>query len=164
MPLCPVAIALAAAQFHWYFVLEPDQPDLQCCTRSTLRKEEQQAVDCPASSGAIVLAVHIAVSASKPVDQSVQVQDKALDVLSQHLSGNREVLHANVNLILRASERNAVSVRKRAVDILWACYINCNVYGGDVKGRESITALLVHSLRLFGGTNLSAFRAPCFVF
>jgi hypothetical protein len=81
----------------------------------------------------------------------LQVQDKALDVLSQHLLDDVKALQANVKLIQHASEHQATSVRKRAVEILWSSYINSDVYTADAEGPERIAALLVHSLRLFSG-------------
>ena len=83
--------------------------------------------------------------------RQTQVQDKALDVLSHHLQGNLPALHANLLLVLHASEGPATSVRKRAVDILWSCYITSEVYGAGAGGQERIAKLLLHSLRLFAG-------------
>ena len=80
------------------------------------------------------------------------MQDRALDVLARHLSGNRAALDAHLRLILQASQQQAVSVRKRAVDILWTCYINGDVYQGcDAAGRDVVALLLVQALRLFNG-------------
>lgn len=84
---------------------------------------------------------------------ALQVQDKALDVLSQHLKGNAEALQANLRLILHAAEQNALSVRKRALDIIWSCYIGGAAFAATDAGPAHITALLLRSIRLYAGAH-----------
>ena len=84
----------------------------------------------------------------------LQVQDKALDVLSQHLKGNTEALQTNLRLILHAAEQNALSVRKRALDIIWNCYIGGAAFAASETGPAQITALLLRSIKLYAGALL----------
>ena len=80
-----------------------------------------------------------------------QVQDKALDVLSQQLRGDRDALAAHLPLILAAAAQPATSVRRRAVDILWDCYINGAAYGEGADGARRVALLLVKCLHLYSG-------------
>lgn len=80
---------------------------------------------------------------------SVQVQDRALDVLACHLSADPVALAAHLPLVLQASQQQALSVRKRAVDVLWSCYINGGQYGGkDAAGRDAVAVLLIPRVQI----------------
>jgi hypothetical protein len=80
-----------------------------------------------------------------------QVQDKALDVLSWQLRGHRDALREHLPLIVGAASHSATSVRKRAVDILWDCYVNNDVYCSDESGRLEVVKLLVRCIHLLNG-------------
>lgn len=79
------------------------------------------------------------------------MQDKALDVLSQQLRGDRDALAAHLPLILAAAAQPATSVRRRAVDILWECYIGCEAYCEGPDGARRAALLLVKCVHLYSG-------------
>lgn len=85
----------------------------------------------------------------------VQVQDKALDVLSKHLLADQDALHASLPLIKHASTQHAVSVRKRALDILWTSYIGSATFASTPRGRDSVAELIVYSMHLATGARPS---------
>ena len=80
---------------------------------------------------------------------AVQVQDKALDILAHHMQGNAAACIAHVPMIQAAARHNATSVRKRAVDILWDCYINAPAIAE--RNRGLVTRLLIAQLHMFDG-------------
>lgn len=79
----------------------------------------------------------------------MQVQDKALDILSHHMQGNADVCIAHLPMIQIATKHNATSVRKRAVDILWDCYINAPAIAE--RNRSLVTRLVSSQLHMFDG-------------
>lgn len=89
--------------------------------------------------------------ASRQQDGEVQVQDKALDILSHHMQGNVAVCMLHLPMIKTATKHNATSVRKRAVDILWECYINAPAIAEHK--RALVTHLLALQLQMFDGVH-----------
>jgi hypothetical protein len=84
-----------------------------------------------------------------------QVQDKALDILAHHIRGDVAACRMHLGLIQQASRHPAVSVRKRAVDILWECYINDDAFAA--ANRRTCVRLLLLQLQLYDGVPLQ----PC---
>lgn len=79
----------------------------------------------------------------------VQVQDKALDVLANHIRGDPAACRMHLAMIQQATRHHALSVRKRAVDIIWSCYISDEVF--SATNRALCNKLLLIQLQMFEG-------------
>eukprot|EP00892_Ulva_mutabilis_P002377 jgi/Ulvmu1/1213/UM109_0011.1 len=86
-------------------------------------------------------------SALSDKEKSATVQDKALDILSHHMQGNVAVCMSHLPMIKTATKHTATSVRKRAVDILWECYINAPSIAEHKPAL--VTHLLLLQLQMF---------------
>ncbi len=63
---------------------------------------------------------------SRPQDEAISVREAALELLGRHMDVSPDVAAAYFQHIVQATLDVGVSVRKRAVRILWDCCIRCS--------------------------------------
>ena len=60
-----------------------------------------------------------------PQDEAISVREAAVELLGRHMEQSPEVAGTYFHVVVQATLDVGVSVRKRAVRILWDCCIRC---------------------------------------
>ena len=122
-------------------------PVAQEALKSALSEKEKSAQ--VRSTGDAVMRLLHCKPASIAASSHVQVQDKALDVLANHIRGDPAACRMHLPMIQQATRHHFPSVRKRAVDIIWDCYISDETF--SAANRALCNKLLLFQLQMFEG-------------
>ncbi|KAG2502251.1 hypothetical protein HYH03_000737 [Edaphochlamys debaryana] len=72
-------------------------------------------------------------------DDSVLVREAAVDLIGKHISRSSELAVQYYDILVRASEDTGLTVRKRAIKLLWECCVRCP----DFKHRSDALMRIV---------------------